>query len=217
MAALNATTLISNMLAPLHTDSAANAVFTTDSELTRFLDEALKNLARKFLVFVVRSTTAIDPVQGTVTYNAPSRHICTLHLTLLPDGSAANAQPLTASSTTELEGLDEAYSTTQGTPEYFYLDRSGINKIGLYPVPNAAAADDTIEIIYAEFPATLDEAHPGSDIPTIQTIADMLEADVIRAAYAKESDFALPEVAKNLEGLVNLYNSAIGQYWGMAG
>lgn len=208
--------LISNILPHLHTDTAANAVFTSDPELTRFFDEALKEHARKFLVFVVRDTDDIDLVQGTAVYDAPDRHICTLHVTLLPDGDAEEAADLVASSTTELEGLDEAYRTTQGTPRYWYSDRSGVNQIGFYPVPNAAAANDTIEVIHAEFPEELDEAHDNVDVPVPVPVGDMLEARVLQAAYGKESDFALPEVAKNLGELVSLYEQAITAYWGNA-
>jgi hypothetical protein len=214
--ALNVTTLISNILPPLHTDTAANAVFVSDGELTRFFDEAIKALARKFLVFVTRSTTAIDLAQGTALYNAPSRHICTLHLALIPDADLTDAVDLVPSSTTELEALDEAYATTQGTPGYWYSDRSGVNKIGFYPVPDAAAADDTTEIIYAEFPATLNEAHPGDDVPVPQCIADYLEAAVLRAAYGKESDFAMPETAAQLAELVKLDEQVINSLWGGA-
>lgn len=204
---LNVNTLISNILPALHSDSLANLTWWSDAELTRFFDEALKHHARKHGVFIKRDSS-ITLVQATAVYSAPTRHIATLHVSL--DGVG-----LIASSTSELELLDDTFKTTQGTPTHWYSDREGQNKIGFYPVPDAVAATKNPEIIYFEYVAELDEAHVNTSVPTPAPIGDYLEAVVLRAAYSKESDAALPEVAQNLGELVKLYEQVIVNLWGM--
>lgn len=206
---LNVNTLISNLLAPLHSDSLANLVFWSDAELTRFFDEALKSHARRHGVFVKRDASSITLVQGTAVYSAPTRHIDTLHVTLSGVG-------LIASSTSELELLDDAFKTTQGTPAYWYSDREGQNKIGFYPVPNLAAVGLNPEIIYHEYVAELDEAHVNTAVPVPAAVGDYLEAMVLKAAYSKESDCAIPETAQNLDELLKLYDSVITSLYGIS-
>jgi hypothetical protein len=205
--ALNVNNLIANLLPPLHSDTLANLVWWTDGELSRFFDEAVKSHARRHGVFVKRSITAITLVQGTAVYDAPTRHIDTMHVALA--GVA-----LIASSTSELELLDDAFKTTQSTPTHWYSDREGQNKIGFYPVPDALNAGLLPEIIYHDYPAELDEAHVNTVVPVPTPIGDYLEAQVLRAAYNKESDAALPEVAQNLSELIRLYENVILQLWG---
>jgi hypothetical protein len=186
--------LISNLLGPLHSDSAANLVWWTDAELTRFFDEAVKSHARKAGVFIVRDITSITLAQGQAVYDAPARHISTLYVAL--DGV-----PLIPSSSSELELLDDAYKTTQGTPQYWYADKEGANKIGFYPVPNLAAAGKHPELIINQFPAVLDEAHSTTTIPVPACTGDYLEAVVLGEAYDKESDARMPETANGMKQL----------------
>ncbi len=207
--ALNVNNLISDLLAPLHSDSTANLVWWTDAELSRFFDEALKSHARRHGVFVKRSVTAIALVQGTAIYDAPTRHIDTLHVALA--GVA-----LIASSTSELELLDDAFKTTQGTPQYWYSDREGQNKIGFYPVPDALSAGLLPEIIYHSYEPELDEAHANTAVNVPAPIGDMLEAMVLSAAYSKEGDAALPECSENLKQLIALYDQIVVNLWGVA-
>lgn len=201
--------LITNLLGPLHSDSTANLVWWTDPELTRFFDEAVKRLARNFGVFVARDTTTITLVQGTAVYDAPARHISTLYVAL--DGA-----PLIAASSSELELLDDAYKTTQGTPQYWYNDKEGANRIGFYPVPNAAAAGKHPELIICQFPAELDEAHSNTTIPVPAFEGDYLEAVVLGEAYGKESDARLPETSAAMKQLAKLYEQIFVDLYGEA-
>lgn len=205
--ALNVNTLIGNLLSPLHSDTLANLVFWMDAELTRFFDEALKSHARRHGVFVKRDTSSITLVQGTAVYSAPARMVDAMHVSL--DGV-----DLIASSTSELELLDDAFKTTQGTPAYYHTDREGQSKIGFYPVPNAAAATKNPEVIYHGYEVELDEAHIVTAINVPAPIGDYLEACVLKAAYGKEGDCAIPETAQNLGELVKLYDSVILSLWG---
>lgn len=205
--------LITNLLGPLHSDSTANLVFWSDAELTRFFDEAVKSHARKAGVFIVRDITSVTLVQGTAVYDAPARHISTLYVAL--DGV-----PLIASSSSELELLDDNYKTTQATADspiaYWYADKEGVNKIGFYPVPNAAAAGKHPELIINQFPAELDEAHSNTTIPVPACTGDYLEAVVLGEAYSKESDARLPETSAGMKGLAALYEQLDRDLYGVS-
>lgn len=205
--ALNVTNLITNVLPLLHTDSAANAVFTTDSELTRFFDEALKAHARKHCVFVKRDTTTVTFASTQAAYDLPARCLAVMHVAL------ANV-PLLSSSSYELEVLTDFLTSELGTPTYWYTDRAGSGKIAFYLVPTTPDVGNHPEIIYMEYPADLDTAHVNTDVPVPQPVGDYLELAVLRAAYAKESDFALPEVAQNITSLLELFDRAIVNLWG---
>ena len=201
--------LITNLLGPLHSDSTANLVWWTDGELTRFFDEAVKSHARKAGVFVVRDITSITLVQGTAVYDAPARHLDTLYIAL--DGV-----PLIASSSSELELLDDSYKTTQGIPLYWYADKEGANKIGFYPAPNAAAVGKHPELIINQYPAVLDEAHSNTTIPVPACTGDYLEAVVLGEAYGKESDARLPETSAAMKQLAKLYEQIFDDLYGVS-
>jgi hypothetical protein len=204
---LNVNTLISNLLGPLHSDTTGHLVFWSDGELTRFFDEAAKRHAKLAGVFVVRDTTSITLVQGTAVYDTPARHVATLHVAL--DGV-----PLIASSSSELELLDDAYKTTQGTPAYWYEDKEGANKIGFYPVPDATAAGKHPELIIHQLQADLDETHSNATISAPAVTGDYLEAVVLGEAYGKESDARMPETSAGMKQLAKLYEQLYADLYG---
>lgn len=210
---LNVVTLIGHCWPLLHATSASDAVFFTDGELTRSFAEHLKRLAQNFGVFVIRDVVSVILVQGTPTYNAPPRHLSTLHV-------AVDDLPLVASSTAELELLSETYRVTEVAVDKsirrFYEDKIGVNKIGFQPVPNAALAGEMAEVIFHQFPCSIDEAHTDVVIDAPAVFGDYLEARVIGDAYARESDLQLPEVAQACKQLAALYEAAFSQYWSSA-
>jgi hypothetical protein len=127
---------------------------------------------------------------------------------------------LSASSTNELELLDENYQATQADDDhpilYWYEDKSGQNKIGVYPVPAAADAGNTLEVIYHQYPTTLDEAHSNTTITVPTPIGDYLECVVLGEAYGKESDGRMPETSAAMKQLAALYEEVILDYYGEA-
>lgn len=201
--------LITNILPMLHASSTANLSFTTDAELTRLFDQAVKAHARRHGVFVVRDTASVTLVQGTAVYSGPARLIAIRHVALA-------GVPLVASSSSELEMLDDAYKTTQGTPVYWYADKEGQNKIGVYPVPDAAAAGLKLDLIIDQYPADLDTGHSNTAIPTPAPIGDFAEAAVVAEVYGKESDGQMPETAAALRGLAALYDQVLSELYGGA-
>lgn len=212
------TTVISDLLPMLHTDTMGNAIWWTDAEITRWAADFLKRHAELDGVFVLRYVTPL--FAGRATYDAPPNHLDTMHVSI-------NGRPLISSSTTELEALNDAFRTAAETAgnlsSRWYPDRIGANKIGVYPVPAAALSDGAdLEVIYHGFPCNLDEAHTDTAIAIPAGMTDALLLSVLGEAYATESDATMPEVAANLRQIVSLADptSLIRQiaqsYWGKA-
>jgi len=210
--ALNVETLIGDLWPIFHATSGSDVVFTSDAELTDFFADWLKRFAENYGAFVTRDTDSIVFVSGTGIYTTPTLHLDTMQVTY--------GKPLNASSTHELECLDDAYqtaaATTQAPVSRWYADKNGPNVIGFYPVPALADAGNSPEVIYHGYPCNLDEAHESTAINTPAAVGDYLEFKVIAEAYLKESDFEMPEVGGTCNGIASLYEQIFGAYWGRA-
>jgi hypothetical protein len=193
----------------LHAAAEVDVVFVTEATLLRFTTDALKRLAQNFGVFVVRHTTRVL-VQGTLYYDAPPRHLSTLHVAILENG-----KPLVASSTKEQELRSTTYATTQASAakpvRWWIQDKAGVNRIGIVPVPGVDDAGDHLDIVFHSYPCEIEEG-----IETIKTWGDYLEACVLRDAYLPESDFQIPESAQSYDGLSKLYESVAMSLWAKA-
>lgn len=199
---MNASTIINRLLPQLHAADEASLVATSRAELLEVIDESVKRLARACLIFVKRHTGQ-NTANGTAVYSLPSDHLATLHV------SVADV-PMIASSSSEIEMLDESYKETTGTPEHWYGDGDGLNQIGLYPVPSGAAA---ISKVYQNLPAELSDP----SVLTVQMPAvfdDYIHLRTLRETYTKESDIAMPELAAPLDKLLMLYEAAAVQLYG---
>jgi hypothetical protein len=197
---------ISQVVPVLHAHVPGDLVFWTQDELLRWLDDRVKNLAKKG-AFVVRNTITL--VDATATYDLPDRTLSVIHV-------AHASKPVKASSTTELEASTPTFATTTGDAlERWYADRIGAGKIGLQPVPNAVAvaAAATAEVITHEYPATVDGVETIT-IPVPLVVLDMFAVEVIAEAYRREGDSQMPEAAQQLDKLAGLYQSAVEQLWG---
>ncbi len=183
-------------------------VHWSKTELIAFVDEYLKRLGRICGVFIARST-AFTIVAGTATYSLPTRHISTIRATWV-------GASLTPSSTDELELLDSDYLTTQGTPLYWYQDKIGIGKIGLYPVPNAAMAllVTPLAVLYHEYPADVDAAEVNMVLPMPTPVMEVVQAKMLAEAFGKESDGAIPEVAQHLTKRLDMMEQLLTEYYG---
>jgi hypothetical protein len=228
------TTLLNNILPMLHAAGTANLVWWTDGQLHRWFADHVKRHAEAHGVFVLRDATA-TLVAGTATYDAPADHLDTIHVAITSGASGddaldlesddslllesgdeillesatvtSSAAGLVASSTTELEALDDAYATTQGTPTRWYPDRIGANMIGLYPVPSASGA--TLEVIYHGFPCDLSSGFFGPAVA-----GNYLELAVFAEAVGCESDGQMVESAANARQVMSLMDEVTQMYYG---
>lgn len=191
----------------LHATGSADLVFTTDAELTRFLNDHARRLAETYGILVVRDVTTITLIAGQQVYDLPEDHLSTLHV-------AVGGNKLVAYSVDELEALDDSFETTAATAQNpvarFFEDKKGFNQIGFHPVPSAASGvGETVEIIYHRYQCEISQGIEGS-LPVV----DYLEIQAIGEAYARESDFKMPEVAQAAVQLASVYQAAMMHYWG---
>lgn len=210
---LDVTQLITATWPILHSDNSADAIFVDDAEVTRYFADKLKKLAQRFGVFIARDTSFVTLFNGQQIYNLPPRHLSTMHVAY--QGSA-----LCASSTKELEALDDDFQGTGATAQNpisrFYEDKMGINKIGFYPVPGAADNGNQVEEIFHQYPCNIHESHLDNTINAPLFVGDYLQMGVVEECYKKESVFEMVEVAQGAGQLAQLYEQVMTAYWGGA-
>jgi hypothetical protein len=199
-------TLITGLLPDLHSSSVADLTWWTKAELIQWADESLKRAAKKFALFINRDASQTTS-SGGGSFNKAARHVTTLHV-------AIGNRNLVASSREELEGRDENYLTTQGDPERRWFEDKLTTTTGYQPLTTPAAAGRTIRALYVEFPAELDTGELNTTIPGPLCFGDYIQTAIRAEANSKESDAAMPEVAKHDRELMALYEGLFGWFWG---
>jgi hypothetical protein len=201
--------LTTNILPVLHSDSVANLVWWSQNEITRWFSDAFKRLAQNYGLFVVRDVTAISLIQGEPLYDAPPRHLSTLHV-------AVGNRPLIADSTHALELRDADYQVTEAPVDEhvqrWYSDKVGANMIGFQPVPGVEDDGENAEVIFHQYPC-YDEGDLNETIDVPLFIGDYLEAVVIGEAYSCESDAQCVEIGQAARALAGLYTEIFASYW----
>jgi hypothetical protein len=205
VASLDNNQVIDEILPTLHAASRADLSSWSEADLIQWADEAVKRLARTACVFVGRST-AITTVPGQATYTLPADHISTLHV-------AYSTQALRGANAIELEGRDEGWKTTQGTPASWYEDLLGMATIGLAPVPDAA---QPLPVVYEGFPEALDAGKQQTMVPAPAPLKAYIGMSVIAAAYEREGEMEMPDVAAHARGRLQLYEQMLTTYYGKA-
>src|SRR5665213_1559134 len=143
---INASHVIKEIWPPLNANSAADAVFWTESEMYEWFNEASRRLSGVGGVFVVRDTSLTSALY-TRSYTLPANHQATIQADL----AGAVLRPRNIQ---EVEALDADWPNTAGVPEAFLLDDAGgVTAITLYPQPNVDAATKTIGLVMRSVPA----------------------------------------------------------------
>ncbi len=192
---IDPTALLTGLLPTLNASSFADLVFWTEADLTEWLDECAKRLARTAGIWVERSTSFTAP--GVSTYILPSGHLSVIHV------SVAGVM-LAPSTHAELVALSDSWQTDTGAPERWIPDAQGLETIMLHPQPQDLAVLELIE----------HTAPDGSAIEAPAVVADCLALRVLAEARRKEGDGALPEIAAAAEAQASLYEQAFRAYYG---
>jgi len=201
---IDTTQVITELLPALHADSLGTLYFWTEAELLQWLDEALKKLARKTMIFVERSI-ATATAADTATYPLPPRHLATLHVTY----DSSSLQPATQ---VELEARDEEYATTPGAPDHWYEDKLGLATIGVTPVPEE---EKPLPIIYSVFPPTLDASQFSTlFVQAPAPLKGYLAMAALAKAYGREGESEMPDLAQHCAARLQLYEAICEQYYG---
>lgn len=209
-------TRINNLLPMLHSDTRAALHAWTDAFLVREFHDGLREICRTSGIFVKRVNGFIRLRQGVALYGLPKDLLSLIRV-------AVSGVPLIPSSQPELQSLDEALFITQGTPQYWYHDRtfhtniiSARNELGIYPVPNAASDQLFVDLIYHYTPCVFDEGHTADTIDAPLILGDMLELRTLAEAYySAETDMSMPETAQAAKQAVEqLYRPNFFTYYG---
>jgi hypothetical protein len=201
---LDTTQVIDELLPSLHAGSRADLTFWTEGDLIQWLDEALKRLARVACVFVGR-TASILTVAGQAAYSLPQRHISTLHVSHLDTA-------IRPAGTMELEAQNPAYQTAQGTPAYWYEDLQGNAVFCLAPVPDTS--DEPLPMIYEGWPDALDAGKQQTMVAAPPPLKGYLAMCVLAAAYGREGEMEMPDVAAHCKERVAMYDQIFQSYYG---
>lgn len=195
--------VLDELLPSLHAANRTELTFWTEANLIEWMDEALKRLAVKAMVFVGRSATTLTaPAQAT--YGNPLRHISTLHVSV-------DARPLVPGNTTELEARDEDFETTAGDPDHWYQDLLGQETIGLTPVPEE---EELLAVIYEGWPAALDPGKQQTFVAGPAPLKGYLAMCVLREAYGREGESEMPDVAMHCAARAQMYEDIFTRYYG---
>lgn len=193
----------------LHAASAADVVFFTDAGLTVTLADHVKHLCQNTGITPARDTATVALAAGTAVYALPADCLSVIAV-------AINGVPLLPSSTFELEFRDPtlaAASTPQRPITWWYADKIGPANIGFYPVPSAADAGSTVEIVFHNSICNIDAAHTVTTIPLPQVFADWAAMQVLADSYQQESDFRSVDIAQGYSQLASLMFEAFRKYW----
>lgn len=135
----------------------------SDSDITRYGNDALRNIAAETNAFWTTATISGGTVAGTATYNLPTDFVRMVKVfyndnSILPETTINTLAELTAN------------MTTQGTPYCYYIQRTppgGTSQVpallGLYYIPSAASV--TIRFYYNYVPATLSASTSRFPVP----------------------------------------------------
>jgi hypothetical protein len=200
---INTTTVISNLLPDLHSDSLAHLTFWGSTDLIQWVDEAAKQLSRSAMLFVERDTS-ITTAGGTATYSLPSRHSATLHISF-------GTSPLRPATVIELESRDPGFQATAGAPDHWYEDDIGITAVGLAPVPTTAVS---LPMICSMYPPDIDVAGVNVLLQAPAPVAGYLAFFVLAKAYGREGESEIPDLAQHCAARVKMYEQIFEKYYG---
>lgn len=191
----------------LNATDAATAIWWTEAELYRYLDEAAKRLARIAGVFLERDTS-VALVAATHTYALPARHVETAM-------AAAGGRSLDSWSVEEAE----AYSSTwvidaaplaDPLPTRYLANAEGVEKIRLYPIPGTGVAGN-LEVVFAATPPTI--AVGLSNVQCAEVLREYFFLAALGEARGREGKGAMPEVAAWCRQMAEVLASAIAGYF----
>jgi hypothetical protein len=199
---INTVNVIAQLLPMLHSDSVADLVFWSQSDLIDWMDEGLKRLAR-VAGWNVERDASITTANGTAAYALPARQEATLYVSL-------GNTPLRPASMIELEARNSAFQSTPGTPDHWYEDGQGAN-VAVSPVPTTAVA---LPLIISAWPVALDAAQVNTLVQAPAAFAGYLTFYTLQQAYAREGESEMPDVAEHCASRCQMYESLFSHYFG---
>jgi hypothetical protein len=183
------------------TDLVASGCWVTVAELYQWADEAAKQLSYKAGVFVVNDSS-ITVVAGTAAYSLPATHVFTVAAWL-------GTTPLRVTPVRELWALDATWPASTGPASRVSIDAGCVGTITVYPKPTAGG---TLSQVCQEFPSAIVEGSTTVALPRV--LEDYFTYAMLAGARGKESDAAMPEMAKHFRERMGLYEQVMEHLWG---
>lgn len=113
-------------------------------------------------------------------------------------------KPLERIDIQDLQAISSGNPTRTGTPKYYFLITPGLNKIGLYPVPDTAVTAG-IKMYIWKLPTDLSTGGDSSSLPTY--LQDLIVYYACMMAYLKRKDQSMADHYKDL------YNGTLAPYY----
>jgi hypothetical protein len=187
-------------------DVEAASSWVSVAELYQWADEAAKRLSYEVGVFIVLDTS-VSVSAGTAAYSLPASHVFTLAVALV--AASGVPQILRLTPVKDLWALDANWPASSGAARRCSMDAGAVGTITLYPIPTAGG---TLSQICQEFPATI--AVGSTVIALSAVLEDYFGYAMLAGARGKESDAAMPEMAKHFGERMKLYEQVMEHLWG---
>lgn len=182
-------------------DLETTGAYVTVAELYQFASDAAQRLAYVTAAYLTLDTS-ITVVAGTPTYALPAAHVYTVAAAL------ANAL-LRLTPVRDLWALDGNWPTTSGSAQRVSYDAGGVGTVTVYPNPITGGV---LQQVCQEAPATV--AAGASTLPLPTVLQDYFTYAMLAGGRGKESDSAMPEMAKHYQGRMRLYEQVIEKLYG---
>ena len=202
--------LVDQLVVMLSLGRIEDLTLATEADVYTWADEAVEELARNAMLFVVRDDT-LTITAADATFAVPARWISAIHVSQDNDEPNADWRALIPASVPELEARDTTWETAAGTPTHFALDQLGLAEIRVHKIP---AANTSAAVVYVEYPSTIAKATPTLTAP--KTLGVYLFYRMLAIARGKQSDEPMPEVAAHARGMSELLGQVFQEYWGVA-
>jgi len=190
------------LCASLNCPSVAELDTWTQDELYTYAEEALRAVARKFILFAGYNTATTLTI-GQAVYGLPSDHVATIYL-------AAAGAMLAPSNVAEMEALDDSWTTAaNATPARWVGNAADMTVAGIYPPP---AAPCPLTLVYQAECPDLSVASPVVAMPTI--MGDYLALRVLEQARMRQGDAQMADASKAFGNMADTIESAFQAYWG---
>ncbi len=201
---INTALAVGDLWAPLNARGPADAIFWTEDELYKWIDEAVQRFARKHGSFVVYDST-VTAATGTANYPLPASHVRTYQADLA-------GKILRARNVQEMQALDSRWTTaTPAEPKAFLEDTQGLTQITLAPPPSVAFNAAAVGLTMAQLPATVSKATAILAAPPV--LREYFTFYALAEARLKESNASMDEVGKWLLSVVDLIDQAAAVLW----
>lgn len=201
---INMSLVVGGLWPPLNANGPTDAIFWTEEELYAWIDEATKRLARRLGAFVVYDTS-LSTIASTPDYNLPASHISTIQADL-------HGKVLRARNVQELEALDSNWpAATPAEPKSFVEDTHGLDRLTLYPEPDALNESLPIGLLIQKMPSEVTKANGILSVP--DCLQDYFAFFALGEARSKESNASMDETAEWFKNLTQTYEQAITELW----